>query len=136
MAISFHMSTTHHFMILGIVAIGAWASAPLALAATDGGSRVCRLTTYYSTAAKTTQVGMFSDCPGGVKKGRKTLYFTVQSFTTEQQSAVPTTTTTPPSCDLVGAQMTCTGGTPPSCDLTGGQLTCTSYPLMRSPPNF
>ena len=41
----------------------------------------CSIYTYFSNAEETTQVGLFSTCPGGEKTGRKTRWFTVEATT-------------------------------------------------------
>lgn len=46
------------------------------------GERTCRVITYYSSAAKTREVGVFTMCPGGAKLGHKTQWFTSETFTT------------------------------------------------------
>jgi hypothetical protein len=97
--------------VLGVVAIAAlsWTASASSAAAATGCGRICTLTIYYSSPKKTKIVGEFSDCPGGVRKGRITAYFKAISAATG----------------------TCGGTTedPPTCEMIDGVLACTRHPL-------
>jgi hypothetical protein len=97
------------FRRFGIVAAALLALTPFVsppAVAVEQCGRICTLTTYYSTSAKTKVVGQYSDCPGGVKKGSITPYFKILSVATG--ICGNTTTEAPPTCELIDGVLACT----------------------------
>ena len=86
----------------------AFHSSPPASAAVAIHGQECTLTTYYSTAKKTTKVGLSAHCAGGKvsSSGKKTAFFTTVTFR------------------LVGA----TNSPLQTCEIIDGEFTCTSNP--------
>jgi hypothetical protein len=68
---------------------------------------VCVVTSYYSTAAKVTKVGLYSKCPGSKETGwgKKTAFSTTLSV----QTGIRGDTKSPVlNCEIVDSQFTCT----------------------------
>jgi hypothetical protein len=116
------LRSLNHIALLGFFAVGTIGlSTGLLLSgqasAAANGGRQCILTTCYSSASKTTKVGEFSSCPGGIKSGHMTSYCTSETFSTAPVGP--------------GASKTGTGGLP--CALRANSDTCVNLPANPRP---